>query len=279
MKSYGQRGGSLALLILLAVWPATAEQQQQQEEQPQQAQGAEAPPVDPQMEALQSILQTIEPQQRLELVETFLAQYPESPYRPNVYLAAAEAHRMLNHYDQAAEFGERALEINPRDPLPMLLIADSLSEGAQPTRPDYEEKMSKAEEYSRQALSLLPELFASVPRRPEVPEEEYRLREQYVEAQAHATLGYIYLRRKDYTAAEEELKLATELNQLRPNAADFERLGVVQVERQKYEEARAAFERCRDLGGIAFQTCQQRLELLNEMIQRQKTSEQGQPQG
>lgn len=255
---------SLALLFLLAVLPAVSKPQQQEEP-------AAQPAVKPEIEAVQTIMQTGDPQQRLALVDQFLAEHPASPYRSNVLVAAAEAHRMQNHFDQAVEYGERALAINPRDAISLILVADSLSEGALPDRPDYEQKINKAEEYSRRALAILPELFASVPHRPDVPEEQYTLRENYMEAQVHATLGYIYYRRKDLNAAEEELRLATDLNQLRPNAADYERLGVVQVEQKKYEEAKASFQRCQELGGAAFETCSKRIQMIEQMMKKEET--------
>ncbi len=262
MRTYLRVTFALALVFLLAVLPAASKPQQQGQET--------QPAVDPETVAAQAVLQTGDPQQRLVLVEQFLAEYPASPYRLTVLVAAAEAHRMQNHFDQAVEYGERALAIDPRDVISLILVADSLSEGALADRPDYEHKMNKAEEYSRRALTILPEVFASVPRRPDVPEEEYKLRENYMEAQVHATLGYIHYRRKDLTAAEEELKLATDLNQLRPNAADYERLGVVQVEQKKYEEAKVSFQQCQELGGAAFDTCAKRVEMVEQLMERQQ---------
>jgi len=259
VKTYLGVATTLALLFLLAVLAAAA-QQRAPGTQPAQ------PTVNPEIEAVQTILQMNDPQQRLTLVDQFLAEYPASQFRGTVLLAAAEAHRMQNDYDQAVEYGERALAINPRDAISLILVADSLSEGTHPNQADYEKKLNKAEEYSRRALAILPELFASVPHRPDVPEEQYKLRENYMEAQVHATLGFVYYRRKKFDDAEKELKLATDMNQLRPNAADYERLGVVQLEQKKYQEAKANFQRCQELGGVAFETCAKRIERVDKML-------------
>jgi tetratricopeptide (TPR) repeat protein len=265
------RSIGLAVTVLLAVLPAASAPQEQQ--QAQESQPPAAPGVNAEIEAVQTILQTPDPQQRLTLVDEFLAQYPTSQYSSNVLIAAAEAHRMMNHFDKAVEFGERALENSPRDPVSMILVADSLSEGAQASQPDYEEKLNRAEDYSRRALSILPELFATVQRRPDVPEEQYTLREQYMEAQVHATLGYILFRRKQFEEAEKEFNLATQMNQLRPNPADFERLGVVQVERGNFEGAKVSFQRCQEIGGEAFQTCARRLEMVEKLMQKEQQAE------
>jgi tetratricopeptide (TPR) repeat protein len=227
------------------------------------------PAVDPQVEAVQNVLQSRNPEQQLDLAEQFIQDYPESPYLSRIYLAAASAHRMLNHFDQAVEFGERAVELNPGDLISLLVVSDSLSEGARKEDAGYEERLSRAEEYSQRALTVLPEFVLAIPRRPDVPEEQYKLQEQYLEAQARATLGYVHLRRDRFADAERELKLATELNQLQPSAADFERLGVVQLEQQELEGARQSFLRCSQIGGPAFSTCERRLQFVEDKLGQQ----------
>lgn len=260
----------LALLVCLAATPATllGQDQQQQQKEQQQPQ-PQQPPPDPELVAAQGVMQGATPEEQVELADQFLQQYPVSPYRARILMVAAGAHRMLNHLDEAVEYGERALDLNPRDAISLLVVADALSEGAKPSAPNYEERLDQAADYSQRALELLPELFQAIPRRPDVPEEQYKMRENYMMAQAHATLGYVFLRREQLSAAEQELKLATELNQLRPNAADYERLGVVLMEQKKFKEAGQAFQNCADLGGPAFENCNKRLGYVEEQLKKQ----------
>lgn len=267
----------MALLLLLAL-PALAGQPQPEKSQQQPPPPAAQPPAVTDISAIQEILQTADPVQRLALVEKFLTDFPQSPYRAHAFLAAAEAYRLQSNFAKAIEYGGRALELNPRNALALILVADSLSEGSQPSQPEFNDNMKKAEDYSRQALTALPEFFASQQRNPNVPAEQYKLQEDYIEAQVHATLGYIYLRRDDFPAAEEELKMATDLNQLRPNSADFERLGLVQVQQKKYDLARASFQHCVDSGGVSAETCQRRLELLDKMTQPSQPKQEPKPQ-
>jgi len=253
----------LMLVLMAALSLAAASQESSTPQVPEQ------PVVDPQAEAYQAVLRAGGPQQQLALAEQFVRDYPGSPYLSHIYLAAGSAHRMQGHFDQAVEYGERALELNPRDVISLLLIADSLSEGARKDDPGYEDMLTRAQDYSQQALDILPEYFGAIQRRPDVPEEHYKMREQYFEAQARATLGYVYLRRKQFAEAENQLRQATELNHFQPSAADFERLGVVQVEQNKLEEARRSFLRCAEVGGAAFSTCQKRVEIVDEMMKKQ----------
>lgn len=271
---------AISVLLTVPVLALRAQNQQQSQPQPksQQEQVQPQQPVVTDQSAIQEILRTADPTQRLALVEAFLTTYPQSPYRGNALAAAAGAYREQENFAKAIEYGERALEINPRDTFSLILVADSLSEGSQPEQSDFKEKMQKAEEYSHRALAILPEFFAALQRDPNVPVEQYKLQQDYLEAQVHATLGYIHFRRDDLAAAEEELQMATDKNQLSPNSADFERLGIVQLKEKKYEQARASFQRCIQAAGLSSETCRRRLELLETMIQQEQPKPETKPQ-
>lgn len=256
---------ALGLLALLAL-PAAAFTSQSQP----QAQAQPAPPAETDSSVLQQILQSNDPAVRMQLVDKFLATFPESRYRAYALAAGAESARMRNDFDKAIEYGEKALAMDPNYTVALILVADSLSEGSQPSQPDYQERLQKAENYSKHALELLPAFFASWQRSPDVPAEQYELQEDSIAAQVHATLGYVYYRRNELPAAETELKLATDLNQLRPNSADFERLGIVQVQQKKYDLARDSFQRCVETLGPSSDVCQRRLEVLEKMIEQEK---------
>ncbi len=270
----------------LALWlaPSLHAGQQQQPQQPQQpstqfgqqkssqfgAPAAAGPATAEEKAALQKIMETANTQERLALVEQFLAKWPQSSLRGGVYVWASEAYRIQRNYDKAVEYGQQALDLNPRDPFALIFVADSLAEGAVPVQADFKERLARAEEYARRAVEVLPEIFASATRRPEMPEEEYTRQQKALEAQPHATLGYIYLRQNDYPRAVEELKLATELNQYRPNAMDFLRLGVAQFRAKQYPEAEASLQRCVEIGGPPAETAQRQLVSVRRLLQAQQ---------
>ena len=230
------------------------------------------------MAAFQALVETRDPQQRLALVRQFLASYPKSSFRNRTYAAGAEACRMRGNFDQAVEYGEKALELSGRDPLVLILLADALAEGAVSTVPDAQQRLSRAEEYARQALGLLPDMFAAAPQPPDVPSEQFRMQWEYIEAQPHATLGFIYLRRQDYARAEEELQQATALNRIKPNAVDFLRLGFAHMRQEEWVDAKAAFDRCREIGGSAAATAQQQLEEVAKKLQEQDDAQPDPPE-
>ena len=223
-------------------------------------------------------MQAQDPQQRLALVHQFLSSYSESLLRSRTYAAGAEAYRMQNNFDQAIEYGEKALELSTRDPFVLILLADALSEGTASTASDLHQRLTRAEEYARQAIEFLPGMFAAVPRPSGMSEEQFRMQWNYIEAQPHATLGFIYLRRQDYARAEEELQQATALNRIKPNAVDFLRLGFAHIRQEEWAEAKATLERCLEIGGSTALTAQQHLEEVAERLQEQGNSQPDPPE-
>ncbi|MFQ5662682.1 MAG: tetratricopeptide repeat protein [Terriglobia bacterium] len=282
MKNYLHMSAHVLLLGLVAVSVGVAQEAGKEPQKPPAQPPAAARPSGPSVEeqaAMQQIMQTSDPQQRLGLVEGYLAQFPEGVLRGQAYLAAADAYQRQGNFTKAAEYGELALEVSPRYFAAMIMVAEALSLGAVPTQPDYQEKLIKAEGYAQRALKILPDLLAATPRRPEVPEEQYKLREAYMSSLAHGTLGFIYLRRMQPAQAEKELQQATELNQLRPDPVDFQRLGFAQMRLQKYAEAEAAFQRCVELGGPSRPDCQVRLERVQKILKDQQTPKENRPPG
>ena len=273
----------LLSVVLICALPAagTVRAALQQQEEPPPASGSEtalAQSSPKEMAAFQALVETRDPQQRLALVRQFLASYPESSFRNRTYAAGAEAYRMQGNFDQAVEYGEKALELSGRDPLVLILLADALAEGAVSTVPDAQQRLSRAEEYARQALGLLPDMFAAAPQPPDVSSEQFRMQWEYIEAQPHATLGFIYLRRQDYARAEEELQQATALNRIKPNAVDFLRLGFAHMRQEEWAEAKAALDRCREIGGSAAATAQQQLEEVAKKLQEQDDAQPDPPE-
>ncbi len=276
---------SLTLALALTVAGAAAQPQQEEQKPEEQQQQQEPtpfgfdlgtqeqqPPAGPTPEeqlAIEELMRADNAQERLDLALQFLENYPESVFRGRAYATAAEAYRMINDYARAIEYGERALELSPQDAVTMIIVADSLVESSLPTRENYQDQLARAQDYVARALEILPELFAAMEHRPEVPEEEYLRQQNYVEAQAHAVLGYVYYRQRAYEQAEAELKQSIRLAPDRPNPMDFFRLGYTHVRQREYQEARDVFQQCVELMGERARGCQQQLERMEVILERQ----------
>lgn len=285
-------GGAVlaGLVILLGAGSAagSAQAQQQQPQPPPEEQKQEqnppfgmptvAAPTAEERSAIQKIKEIYEPRERLTLVEEFLAKYPESSLRGEAYTAASEAYRIQNNYEKSIEYGEKALALNPQNIYALIFTADSLAESALPAQPDYQDRLARAEEYGRRALDVLPQAMAGAVRPEQIPEDQFKIQQQYVEAQPHATLGFVYLRRNELAQAEEELTRAIELNQLRPSAYDYLRLAVAQLRLREYAEAEPTLTRCTELGGPAAETCQRQLLSVRRLLKTQEPADEKKPQ-
>jgi tetratricopeptide (TPR) repeat protein len=182
---------------------------------------------------------------------------------------------MQNKHAQVIEYGEKAIEDSQgRDAFTMLLVADSLAESALPIHADYKEKLTRAEQHATRALEILPEMFASMQRRPEVPEEEYARQQRRAEGLGHAILGNIFFRQQQHARAVEELTKAIETDGYNPDGVDFQRLGFSHLRQQQLKEAEAAFQKCVDRGGSAVPDCQKRLDDVRQKIAAQEKPQQ-----
>lgn len=224
------------------------------------------------------IIQTTEPQRRLELGEVFLQEYPDSPFMARVLLAMAEAYRMQGNFEKTIEVGEKVLEQNPGNLLARILLADALVEGTLPSQTDAPARYQRVEKLAREALDIIPTAYPATARPPGVEQEQYDRQRRYVEAQPHASLGFLYLRQKDYLRAEDELKKAVELNQLRPNGTDHLRLAFAHIRQAEWAEAKAVLDRCVALGGATSVLAQEQLEIIRKKLSSQTPSEKPQPE-
>ncbi|MFQ5817384.1 MAG: tetratricopeptide repeat protein [Terriglobia bacterium] len=263
-------GWATVVGLLLVTGLAAQTQQPPQQPQPPKTQEQAAAEAE-QRQALQAINQASGPEELTAHIEEFLQKYPESRYAWTLCQRASDAFRQLRNYDKAIEYGERAIALNPQDPIAYILVADSLVEGTPPNQPDFE-KVTHAEKYARKALELLPAYFATWQPSPTLTPEEIEERKKLFQAQPHATLGYIHLLRRETALAEQELVQATELSQSQPNPMDFLRLGIAYHRQQKYGPAVAVFRKTVAMGGPLYEYAQQYLQMAEEALAKSQPS-------
>lgn len=261
---------SLLLIVFLFLTTSLAAQQagaqQPQPQQPQTQGPAPAPATPEQMQALQTIQQTANAQQRVTLVEQFLEKWPKTAYTLDLYRLASHTYRQLNNYAKTIEYAEKAIALNPQDAPSLMLAADALAEGTMRTQPDINDKLARAEQYARKAIEILPQYFAAVPQPLGMTAEEYDAQKKLIEAQPHASLGYIHLLRNEDALAEAELVKAVELGHSQPNPIDLLRLGRAYMFQQKYEQAVDVFRKAVALGGAFYETARQHLQVAEEAL-------------
>lgn len=69
------------------------------------------------------ITQTQDAKQRVELIEAFLKQYPESRHASTLHQMATANYQELNNYEKMVEYGEKTLQALPANPATLSVLA------------------------------------------------------------------------------------------------------------------------------------------------------------
>jgi len=166
--------------------------------------------------------------QRIALLESFAAAFPDSAYTGYAYETAAATAQQVNDPAKLVELAQKALALNPHSISMLLLTADSWSESG--------EKLDQAEKNAREVLVLLPK--AQKPAN--VPDEAWSNQISVQEGLAHSILGQLLIRQQKMSDAIAELKLGTPLLKREPvsYARNQYRLGFALGKLRRLAEAR-----------------------------------------
>ena len=178
------------------------------------------------------------PARKIQLLDEFLAKYPNTVVKEDALeLKLVTQQQAGQPFEQAAR---RILEINPNNfrsllVLSFLFVQTPLGE----QDPQYQQKLSDAEALAKRGMEQL----AIVPRPENVSEADYQKSKNLAAATFHQVVGLVSRHRKDFPAAQAELKKAAELAP--EDAGVFYRLGDSYIAEKppKYTEAFWAFAR------------------------------------
>lgn len=231
----------------------------------------EAPPINPEEEKCYTAFlgSQAEPmERRIERGEECLKKFPESRYRETVYARLAEAYRAQGNEEKMFAAGEKALELNADNVAVLSLMAWALPRRITPRDLDAEQKLQKAEKYSKHAI----ELMANMQKPENLPEEDFTKAKNEALSMCHSGLGLIYVRRERYTDSVAELEQATRLVP-NPEPAEFYLLGLAYRGARRFADAVTAFTRCSEAAGLP----QELQDLCKQELERSKKIAAAQP--
>ncbi len=211
-----------------------------------QAAGPTLSPAESQ--AFQAIEHESDPDQQIQLANTFATQFPKSPLLTFVYAFEANAYQEKNDPDNTLKYGEMSLKLKPDNLLGLMIVGSILPEPQelQGTDVDKVKKLDEAEKVDQQALQIIHQL----PKQPNETDVAYAKRKAAVASGVYAALGLVHFQRaemgltgpdpqelakaeKDYTTA-----VAAEPT---PNPADCYRLAEVYATEGKTRQAIDAY--------------------------------------
>jgi tetratricopeptide (TPR) repeat protein len=118
------------------------------------------------------------------------------------------SYQQLNDFENMLIFGDETLKQNEDNVGVLLQLSFAIPTRTREFDLDKEEKLSKAEDYAKRAMTLIPNLQKMDPN---LPDEQWLLTKKDFMSQAHESLGLIELKRENYDAAIESLTKALEL--------------------------------------------------------------------
>ena len=159
-------------------------------------------------DAFNAILQAQDPNQKIQLADKYLADYPESKFQDKTYELQLQAYQQLNNTQKMEETAKKLLEISSNNFRALFLLSYLLPRTIQPQDPAMERKLTEATDFSRRGLEQLEQL--------EVPEgmvpDAFEKQKVQSAAVFHQTAGFVALQRKNYPQAQQELRQSAEMN-------------------------------------------------------------------
>ena len=182
--------------------------------------------------------------------EAFLQKYPQSRYRGDVYAWLVRGYWSQGQVDKMEAVGEKAIEANPNDAQTMAILGSTLPRAMNSSTPNPQQRLDKAEQYSKKALELLP----TMPKPPEITEENFLRAKDQTSALAYSGLGLVAFRRKKFAEAIPNFEQAVKLDPT-PDPVNFYLLGVSDQQTAHYDDAVSAFTKCAAIPGGMQGTC------------------------
>lgn len=186
--------------------------------------------------------------ERIEAGKAFLAAYPESDAKGLAAYMLMLSYQGKNDFENMMIYGDETLAATG-DPGVTVGVLIALS-SAIPLRTrefdlDKEEKLSKAEDYAKRAMTMIPMLQKVDPG---LSDDDWLLTKKNFMAQCHETLGLVGVKREDFPAAEQSLRKSLDLS-AEPPPSTLYNLGLALQRQDKKDEAGNIADRCISAGG------------------------------
>lgn len=164
----------------------------------------------------------------------FEAKFPASELRGVLYLSLMNSYQQANNAPKTIEMGRKVLQFFPDNSVALVTTANVLAETAHDSDADREQRFAEAEQDARHAIATIDSGLGAPAN---WSKEQVESARNLVLSMAHAALGFIELRRNNDASAEQELRLAVQLNQSQPYAPTWYRLALALDHQHKFAEA------------------------------------------
>ena len=212
-----------------------------------------APPVNAEEDAAMKAFRDMPPTEvdkKDQAGEAFLQKYPQSRYRAEVYSLLVRGYFVQGQVDKLEAAGDKELELQPNDAQTLAIVGSVLPRAMSSSTPNPQQRLDKAEQFSKKALELLPTLQKPA----DLSDENFMKAKDQTSAMAYSGLGLVAFRRKKFAEAIPNFEQAVKLDPT-PDPVNLYLLGVSNQQTSHYDDAVAAFNKCAAIPGGMQGTC------------------------
>ena len=193
------------------------------------------------------------PDAKIQLANAFLVNYPDTTHKEAVYTQLLHAYFAKQDWMNFYSAGDKVLAVDPDDVDALTLVGWVIPRAFQPSDPDAQFQLAKAETYEKHALDVL----ESIPKPDTLTDAQFSDAKALAIQQAHSGLGLTYFREQKPADSVTELQKATS-NTATPDATDFFILGVELAQLDRASDAIDAFAKCSAIPGSLQDQCKER---------------------
>ena len=161
----------------------------------------------------------------------FAARYPASELRRYLYTSAMVQYQHENNSAKMLAMGEKILELDPENPLALVLTATALADGLADRDRDRDKKINAIKRNAGRAIQAAEAAYA------DPSAETAPLYKTTLQSMAYSALGIMKLKTGDDAGAEKDLMRAAELAKIHPDPRVWYHLALAQDHRKKYAAA------------------------------------------
>jgi hypothetical protein len=188
---------------------------------------------------------------KTQLGEQFIANYPQSRFRPEVVTWLATVYMNKQQVDKLQEEGDRELALTPNNPVSLALLGSNLSRTLTADTPDLQKRLDQAEEYCKKSLEAL----QAAKRPADLSEEKFKEAKNQTASVAYSGLGTVAFRKQKYTDAISDLDQSIKLGG-GSDPVNYYLLGKANEAATNFDAALVAYTKCAAVPGAMQAACQ-----------------------
>jgi tetratricopeptide (TPR) repeat protein len=197
----------------------------------------------PEFQAYKDTMAMTDPAAEEKAADDFATKFPDSELKVLLYESVMQKYQQTNNTDKMLALAQKALSIDPDDPVALLGTAQVLAERTHDTDLDRDQKLAEAKKDAERALVTID---TDVPTSGYSP-EQLSMYKGRLRSDAYAVVGTLAFNAKNWSEAESDLRKSVDADPQEPDAVSIFRLAVALDMQNKIPEAMKYVDQAVDL--------------------------------